>query len=177
MRRLMNWFMLRRQARKSFVLRNKRCPVCQSPLVAHKESGWQFDEQGNRTSHSVRLEATCPNCQSLTVDDPFVPDNDNEPMQVTPYQPDWVKCPCCGWRFCLRDTSSWRGGRHRKCGQRLENKIDLTGSTPICCARPARPLRFRWQASVLIVPSVVLRKPNNTNRLCSYILWSRSRKK
>lgn len=44
---------------------------------------------------------------------------DNEPIEAAVYQLNWVKCPQCGWRFCLKNTSSWSGERHRRCGQRL----------------------------------------------------------
>ena len=50
---------------------------------------------------------------------PF-PLSENEPREAIVYQSDWVKCPQCGWRFCLRNTVSWSGERHRKCGQRIK---------------------------------------------------------
>lgn len=51
------------------------------------------------------------------------PHNGREPMEVTPFEPNWVKCPGCGWRFRLDSAS--RSGKylmHRTCGQRLTIK-------------------------------------------------------
>lgn len=46
--------------------------------------------------------------------------NGNEPMEVTPFQVNWVKCPNCGWRFSLGKGSwSHRQTTHSRCGQRL----------------------------------------------------------
>jgi len=36
------------------------------------------------------------------------------PVSVT----GWLTCPGCGRRFCLSNTRSWNGQRHRRCGQR-----------------------------------------------------------
>jgi hypothetical protein len=50
-------------------------------------------------------------------------DNGKEPMEIIPYETNWVKCPNCGWRFRL-DTASWSGEwpLHTSCGQRLKIK-------------------------------------------------------
>jgi hypothetical protein len=51
------------------------------------------------------------------------PDNGNEPMEVIPYDTNWVKCPNCGWRFRL--DSAGQSGEwliHVRCGQRLKVK-------------------------------------------------------
>lgn len=47
-------------------------------------------------------------------------DNGKEPMTVVPFEPNWVKCPNCGWRFRL-DFASRSGDFpvHVSCGQRL----------------------------------------------------------
>jgi hypothetical protein len=47
------------------------------------------------------------------------PQNDSPSMTVTPYQPNWVRCPCCEKAFSLRNPSSWNGTHHMTCGQRL----------------------------------------------------------
>jgi hypothetical protein len=45
--------------------------------------------------------------------------NDSPPMTVTPFQPNWVRCPCCKIAFSLQNTDSWTGSSHKTCGQRL----------------------------------------------------------
>ncbi len=41
-------------------------------------------------------------------------------LSVTPYLPEWVRCPSCGVRFSIRNVPySWVQNRHRTCGQRL----------------------------------------------------------
>jgi len=118
----MNWFsrfISSRGEQREFALRSKRCPTCGVWLVGWTESKWQLDEQGNHSSHSIALKAKCPNCQKLTVAEPWVPDNDNEPLLVLPFASSWVKCPQCGWKFSLEEPTSWSGERHLKCGQRL----------------------------------------------------------
>ncbi|RYG58737.1 hypothetical protein EON80_26615 [bacterium] len=47
-------------------------------------------------------------------------DNGQEPMEVVPFEPNWVKCPGCGRRFRL-DSASKSGKylMHTTCGQRL----------------------------------------------------------
>ena len=52
-------------------------------------------------------------------------DNGKEPMQVSLYEINWVKCPNCSWRFCLDyATQSGQWPVHPKCGQRL--KVETT---------------------------------------------------
>jgi len=57
----------------------------------------------------------------LSTAQPFLP-SENEPMEAVLFQSNWIKCPQCGWKFCLSNTSSWTGERHRRCGQRLKLK-------------------------------------------------------
>jgi hypothetical protein len=40
-------------------------------------------------------------------------------MEATARADGWLRCPACGWLFCLSNQSSWNGHRHRRCGQRL----------------------------------------------------------
>lgn len=40
-------------------------------------------------------------------------------LHVRPYQPGWVRCPACGWKFSLDDAGAWDGQCHLRCGQRL----------------------------------------------------------
>ena len=98
---------------------DKWCPRCGEQLIARKFSRWEYNEAGERTCHTYGMEALCPRCGECTVDDPFVPTNNNPRQRVRPYREGWVQCPCCGWKFALWDTSYWDGEKHRKCGQRL----------------------------------------------------------
>lgn len=45
--------------------------------------------------------------------------NNGPPVEVSPNDAGWVKCPSCGWRFLFSDAYAWTGYRHRKCGQRI----------------------------------------------------------
>jgi uncharacterized Zn-finger protein len=92
------------------ICEDKRCPICGSYYISR-----QYCEGRAR---GVRY--TCPYCQRLTVDDPWIPDNDRPEAIVSCYLRDWVRCPNCGKRFTLANPSSWNGERHVTCGQRLK---------------------------------------------------------
>lgn len=47
------------------------------------------------------------------------PARDAEPLAALNEVPDWLTCPACGIRFCMRDRDRWGGGRHLSCGQRI----------------------------------------------------------
>jgi hypothetical protein len=66
-----------------------------------------------------RPEYKCPQCGPVDVEEPFSPDNDADPMDVTPNTSGWVRCPCCGVLFSPQYEGSFRSGRHRACGQKL----------------------------------------------------------
>jgi len=111
---------IRRRFPWLLILQYKKCPFCQSYLVGaevRRCSKYQMLHQ----SQNPRLLPTiyCPFCQRQTLDDPWVPDNETPPLEVRPFLPNWVRCPCCGWKFSLDNPSSWTGECHRKCGQRL----------------------------------------------------------
>ena len=103
---------------RTFVIGDKRCPVCASYLIARRFCRWERDGSGAPVRHIMGLEAICPYCQRPTVQDPWVPDNDNPSMEVAPHRPGWVLCPGCGKTFSLTPYS-WDGERHQTCGQRL----------------------------------------------------------
>lgn len=44
---------------------------------------------------------------------------DNAAMKIDPTADGWIRCPCCGWRFSIKDKNAWTGRRHRRCGQKL----------------------------------------------------------
>lgn len=49
------------------------------------------------------------------------PDNGNESMEVVPFEPNWVKCPNCGWRFPIsRKRRPGQIEMHSRCGQLLK---------------------------------------------------------
>ena len=98
---------------------DKWCPRCGEQLVARRFSRWTQDEQGDRAVHAYGMEAVCPRCGVCTVEDPFVPANDNPPQPVRPDENGWLRCPCCGIRFPFHDRSFCDGQRHLRCGQRL----------------------------------------------------------
>jgi hypothetical protein len=31
----------------------------------------------------------------------------------------YVQCPCCGWKFSIKDKHRWTGRRHMRCGQKI----------------------------------------------------------
>ena len=45
--------------------------------------------------------------------------NDSPPCTITPYQPNWVRCPFCKKAFSIQNKYSWDGTCHLTCGQRL----------------------------------------------------------
>lgn len=46
-------------------------------------------------------------------------DNDAPVIEVIPSADGWLTCPCCAWRFTVRDRRVWSGLRHVRCGQRI----------------------------------------------------------
>ena len=100
------------------ILYTKQCPVCRSYLVYWYFTEYKTHISGNGMSVGSGRKIICPNCQKLTVSDPLMPDNDNPPMEGTPFEPDWVRCPNCRRGFRL-SSGEWTGQRHRRCGQLL----------------------------------------------------------
>lgn len=97
---------------------DKKCPLCGSYcLWSLQRRGTAEPKPGIYCSRSITI--ICPQCQACTVDDPLIPDNDNPPIQITPYMAEWVKCLHCRRRFNYTNRSSYRKGRHCTCGQRL----------------------------------------------------------
>jgi len=96
------------------VLPNKRCPVCKGEILFRRCGGMWSD--GTKWDG---YETICPACGKDTVDDPFVPDNDNPEREAAPDTNGWVLCPCCGYRFKATDWGAFKEGRHRRCGQAL----------------------------------------------------------
>jgi hypothetical protein len=100
------------------VKHNKKCPICGSYCLWHIHSGCRYDPKTHSYLYGG-ITVICPNCQKCTVDEPLIPDNDAPPIQVTPYMPEWVKCPHCGVRFKYTQEAYYRKGRHCRCGQQL----------------------------------------------------------
>ena len=90
----------------------KSCPVCKGQILFRRCGG--ATPEGRRWDG---IETICPSCGKNTVEDPWVPDNDNPVEKVTPNAKGWVVCPCCGIRFQPTDKGVFRTGRHRRCGQ------------------------------------------------------------
>jgi hypothetical protein len=112
------------------VVSSVSCPECGSYLVHRKYCEREYDEKGNLIARSQVSGTICPFCQRATVARKR-PAEDNPPVAVMPYQPDWVCCPGCQKRFTYAGDYSWDGERHRTCGQRLiiqPIEIPLTGS-------------------------------------------------
>ncbi len=85
----------------------KKCPICQSYVVCNT----RHRKLNDPPSITAPI-GYCPNCRAVTVDDPWVPDNENPLIEVMPYQPNWVRCPHCGVRFSILSQTSWTGERH-----------------------------------------------------------------
>jgi len=66
------------------------------------------------------FEFICPTHGVVCLDDPFRPENDAEPISISPRADGWVTCPSCGVRFTIHSEASYFLGRHRKCGQKLK---------------------------------------------------------
>ena len=95
-------------------LPRKRCPVCKGEILFRKTGGAR--PEGGRWDG---METICPTCGKSTVDDPFMPDNDNPAQHVAPNTKGWVTCPSCGFRFMPSDRGAFRDGHHTRCGQAL----------------------------------------------------------
>lgn len=46
-------------------------------------------------------------------------DNDAEPVAATVSATGYAQCPCCGWKFSVKDRDRWTGRRHIRCGQKI----------------------------------------------------------
>ena len=46
-------------------------------------------------------------------------ENDSEAMPVKVSAMGYVQCPCCGWKFSIKDKHRWTGRRHIRCGQKI----------------------------------------------------------
>ena len=99
-----------------FIVTEKKCPFCGSLYFGRQWRHCVWEEDGTRYNRPIVR--YCPNCQRVTVDKPWIPDNDNLPVSVKPNQANWVRCPCCHKHFSL-ESDSWTGERHITCGQRL----------------------------------------------------------
>ena len=99
-------------------LTHKRCPVCKGEVLSRRTGG--MTPEGG---HWTGLETICPTCGKNTIDDPYVPDNDNPAQTVTVDTKGWATCPCCGFRFRPSDAGRFRDGRHRRCGQSLSIQL------------------------------------------------------
>jgi hypothetical protein len=99
-----------------YIIRTKKCPLCGS-FYFGRTIPFRRGEDGTRY-YGIR-ERYCPRCQCVTVDDPYIPDNDNPPVSVKPNHVNWVKCPHCQKHFSLEFRASWNGERHTTCGQYL----------------------------------------------------------
>jgi hypothetical protein len=75
-----------------------------------------FEEALSKSIDSLQLESGAASGWQPTES---VPANDNPPVTVTPFRPNWVQCSHCGKTFSLRNAQSWTGERHKTCGQRL----------------------------------------------------------
>jgi hypothetical protein len=95
-------------------LARKRCPVCKGEVLFRRTGG--STPEGGRWDG---IETFCPTCGKNTIDDPFLPDNDNPEQKVTVDAKGLVTCPCCGFRFLPSDRGAFRDGHHRRCGQAL----------------------------------------------------------
>ena len=67
----------------------------------------------------------CPVCSGSGTTEEIVRYHDNSPgndapiIDVKTNSEGWIKCPCCSWRFTIKDPEVWTGSRHKRCGQRL----------------------------------------------------------
>ncbi len=52
-----------------------------------------------------------------------------DPIDVTPNDFGWLKCPRCGVRFLPTDLRVWTGLRHRPCGQKIRVVSDQSSHT------------------------------------------------
>jgi hypothetical protein len=101
---------------EEYIVYDKKCPRCGSYYFGRTI----LCRRGEDGSHYCGvMERYCPHCQCLTVDNPYIPDNDNPPVSVKPNHAHWVKCPCCQKHFAVEYGGSWNGERHTTCGQRL----------------------------------------------------------
>jgi hypothetical protein len=46
-------------------------------------------------------------------------ENDAETMPAKASATGYVQCPCCGWKFSVKDKHRWTGRRHMRCGQKI----------------------------------------------------------
>ena len=95
-----------------FVLQD--CPYCQG-------TGLFCEEHHTLKGECIADLHECPYCDhtGITGEIERYFDNDTPPIEVIPYQKEWVACPICGKKFCLHDANVWTGYRHTTCGQRL----------------------------------------------------------
>lgn len=63
----------------------------------------------------------CPLCSGEGTTEEIVPffENQSPAIDVEANNENWVKCPLCGWKFSVQDSSVWTGRRHKRCGQKL----------------------------------------------------------
>ncbi|HVF10677.1 MAG TPA: hypothetical protein VNA16_07735, partial [Abditibacteriaceae bacterium] len=60
-------------------------------------------------------------------------DNDAPAIDAVVDTEGWLKCPCCGWRFTIKDKNVWTGRRHKRCGQKI-NMVNRAGTQPRAAA-------------------------------------------
>src|SRR5688572_14890746 len=99
------------------LLSHKRCPACGGEILSRRAGG-ALPEGGRWDG----IETICAICGKDTIDDPWMPDNDNPVKEAFVTSRGWVTCPCCRFRFKPSDMGRFREGRHRRCGQLVEIK-------------------------------------------------------
>ena len=103
------------------------CPKCHGTGRA--------SEYGPNVHHLVECEV----CSGTGTTGQRVPYFDNHaPLTDVRVGPDgWITCPCCGWRFALKDRNVWSGLRHVRCGQRIRPIEAPAVNGPASCGRRA----------------------------------------
>lgn len=46
-------------------------------------------------------------------------DNDSAAVRAKVSGMGYIECPCCGWKFSIKDRHRWTGRRHMRCGQKI----------------------------------------------------------
>jgi hypothetical protein len=92
-----------------------QCPRCFGRgKISERDTG----EDG---TVEVYVGVECPVCKGSGTNGERVRYFDNDaPIADVPVSSDgWLTCPCCRWRFSIRDRNVWTGLRHARCGQRI----------------------------------------------------------
>ena len=109
-----------RRANASFTDENDHNPLILADCPRCSGRGKVCTEEWQGNVQTVSLDE-CPICSGSETTEEIIRyfENDTPAIDVKADEDGWVKCPCCRWKFTIRDLNVWTGRRHKRCGQKL----------------------------------------------------------